>query len=262
MRVTRGTRGFSPETDRATMGSMDSRRVAERVPDADPPSLVVRGVSPTVDAGRYAVKRLVGDELRVGADIFKDGHDTLAARALVWAPGERRPTSVPLTYVFDDDRWYGTIPLDRPGEWRFTVEAWTDRFASWRTELEKKVAAAQDVGSELIEGAELVRTAEPHARAAARNVDLYADRAARPSRAPCLAAGWALDPRLVRAWLCAAAAPSECAERRASAHRCRSGRCTIGDCRARPAGDRRTLSEPPRAGAPGRPRRLACGHGT
>jgi len=62
------------------MGSMDSRRVAERVPDADPPSLVVRGVTPAVDAGRYAVKRLVGDELRVGADIFKDGHDALAAR--------------------------------------------------------------------------------------------------------------------------------------------------------------------------------------
>ena len=148
------------------MGPMDSRRVAERVPDADPPSLVVRGITPAVDAGRYAVKRLVGDELRVGADIFKDGHDTLAARALVWPPGERRPTSVPLSYVFDDDRWYGTVPLDRPGEWRFTVEAWTDRFASWRNELEKKVAAAQDVGSELIEGAELVRTAEPHARGA------------------------------------------------------------------------------------------------
>jgi starch synthase (maltosyl-transferring) len=148
------------------MGRMDSRRVAERVPDADPPTLVVRGVAPAVDAGRYAVKRLVGDELRVGADIFKDGHETLAARVLVWPPGDRRPSSVSLEYVFDDDRWYATVPLDRPGEWRFTVEGWIDRFASWRAELEKKVAAGQDVGSELIEGAELVHAAEPHARGA------------------------------------------------------------------------------------------------
>jgi starch synthase (maltosyl-transferring) len=146
------------------MGLMDSRHVVERVPDAVPPSLVVRGIAPAVDAGRYAVKRLVGDELRVGADIFKDGHDTLAGRVLVWPPAERRPTSVPLAYVFDDDRWYGSLTLDRAGEWRFTVEGWIDRFATWRSELEKKVAAGQDVASELIEGAELVRGAEPHAR--------------------------------------------------------------------------------------------------
>jgi len=143
---------------------MDSRRAAERAPDAAPPHLVVTGITPAVDAGRYAVKRLVGDELRVGADVFKDGHDVLGARILFWPPGERRPAAAPLEYVFDDDRWYGAIRLDRIGEWRFTVEGWTDRFATWRGELEKKVGAGQEVGSELIEGAELVREAEPHAR--------------------------------------------------------------------------------------------------
>jgi starch synthase (maltosyl-transferring) len=148
------------------MGLMDARRVAERVPAAAPPSLVVRGITPAVEGGRYAVKRLVGDELRVGADVFKDGHDTLAARILAWPPGERRPGTVPLAYEFDDDRWYGSFRLDRAGEWRFTVEGWIDRFATWRSELEKKVAAGQEVASELIEGAELVRTAEPHARGA------------------------------------------------------------------------------------------------
>ena len=86
------------------MGHMDARRAAERVPDAAPPSLVVRHLTPAVEGGRYAVKRLLGDELRVGADLFKDGHDTLAARALVWPPGERRPSAVSLAYVFDDDR--------------------------------------------------------------------------------------------------------------------------------------------------------------
>ena len=143
---------------------MDSRRVAEPAPDAVPPHLVIGGITPAVDGGRYAVKRLVGEELRVGADLFKDGQDVLGARVLFWPPDERRPSAVPLDYVFDDDRWYGAISLDRIGEWRFTVEGWTDRFATWRGELEKKVAAGQDVGSELMEGAELVREAEPHAR--------------------------------------------------------------------------------------------------
>ena len=69
-----------------------------------------------------------------------------------------------MTYSFEDDRWYATLSLDRVGEWRFTVEGWVDRFATWRGELEKKVGAGQDVASELLEGAEQVREAEPHAR--------------------------------------------------------------------------------------------------
>ena len=125
---------------------------------------MITGISPVVDGGRYAVKRLQGDELRIGADIFKDGHDLLAARASYLAPGERHAQSVPLSYSFEDDRWYGTLSLDRVGDWWFTVEGWVDLFATWRSELEKKSAAGQQVGSELLEGAELVRSAEPHAR--------------------------------------------------------------------------------------------------
>jgi starch synthase (maltosyl-transferring) len=54
--------------------------------------------------------------------------------------------------------------VDRIGDWWFTVEAWVDRFATWRGELLKKVEAGHDVHSELLEGAELVRGAGPHAR--------------------------------------------------------------------------------------------------
>ncbi len=171
---------------------MAPKRAVEHDPDRTVPHLVVRGVSPAVDGGRYAVKRLVGDELRIGADIFTDGHDVLAARAIYHAPGERRPASLPLTYSFDDDRWYGTLRLDRAGEWRFTVEGWVDRFATWRGELEKKVGAGLDVGSELLEGADQVREAEPHARGddhgrlahyATILGDAAADRAARVSAA-------------------------------------------------------------------------------
>ncbi|HEX2251181.1 MAG TPA: alpha-1,4-glucan--maltose-1-phosphate maltosyltransferase, partial [Gemmatimonadales bacterium] len=129
-----------------------------------PAHLVITNISPSIDDGRFAVKRLVNQVLRVGADIFKDGHDLLAARALVYGPGDRRWQPVPLVYSYDDDRWYGDLPLDRVGDWRFTVEAWVDVFATWREGLEKKDAAGQDVGSELIEGSEIVREAERHAR--------------------------------------------------------------------------------------------------
>jgi starch synthase (maltosyl-transferring) len=143
---------------------MERRRALARDLDRRLPHVVVTGITPVLDGGRYAVKRLENDELRIGADIFKDGHDLLAARVCFRAPGEPRLQTTPLTYSFEDDRWYGTLRLDRVGEWWFTVEAWVDRFATWRGELEKKVAAGLDVASELLEGAELVREAEPHAR--------------------------------------------------------------------------------------------------
>jgi starch synthase (maltosyl-transferring) len=105
---------------------MEPGRAVEREPDRALPHLVVSGIAPAVADGRYAVKRLVGDGLRVGADVFTDGHDVLAARVLYLAPGERRPQSAPLSYSFDDDRWYATLTLDRVGEWRYVVEGWID----------------------------------------------------------------------------------------------------------------------------------------
>ena len=39
--------------------------------------------------------------------------------------------------------WEGSFPVDRPGRWTFTIEAWADAFASWREELD--VPALADI---------------------------------------------------------------------------------------------------------------------
>lgn len=41
--------------------------------------IVVEGVYPELDGGRYPVKRVVGDVFEVWADILRDGHDVLRA---------------------------------------------------------------------------------------------------------------------------------------------------------------------------------------
>ncbi len=118
--------------------------------------LCIECVTPALDAGRHPVKRVVGDVVVVGADIIKDGHDLLAARVVYRGPGAGDWASAPMTYDFDADRWYGAFLVDRIGRWTFTIEAWTDRFATWRAGLRKKVEAGQDVGTDLIEGAQFV----------------------------------------------------------------------------------------------------------
>ena len=143
---------------------MERRRALTRDLDRSTPHLVITGITPVLDGGRYAVKRRVNDELRIGADIFKDGQDVLAARVCFRGPGDARVHSVPMTYSFEEDRWHASIRLDLVGEWWYTLEGWVDRFATWRSELDKKVNAGLDVDAELLEVAELVREAEPHAR--------------------------------------------------------------------------------------------------
>ena len=121
--------------------------------------LVIECVTPELDAGRYPVKRIVGDLVEIGADIYKDGHELLAGHVRYRVPNDSGWRFTSLTYVPDDDRWYATLPLDRMGRWEFTVEAWTDLFGSWRSDLGKKVTAEQEIGSELLEGAALIRDA-------------------------------------------------------------------------------------------------------
>ena len=59
------------------------------------------------------------------------------------------------------DRWTGSFHVDRCGRWEFTIEAWVDRFESWRDELRSKVEAGQtDLESELQEGGALLKMLE------------------------------------------------------------------------------------------------------
>jgi starch synthase (maltosyl-transferring) len=134
--------------------------------------LSIECVTPTLDGGRHPVKRVAGDMVVVGADVVKDGHDILAARVLFRGPAAADWATAPMTYDFDTDRWYGAFRVDRIGRWTFTVEAWTDRFATWRSGLEKRIAAGQDVSTELVEGAQLVRIASRGTRVATARASL------------------------------------------------------------------------------------------
>ncbi|HEY7196440.1 MAG TPA: alpha-1,4-glucan--maltose-1-phosphate maltosyltransferase [Gaiellaceae bacterium] len=125
-------------------------------PEKKPPRIVIQDVWPQVDCGRWPPKRTVGDRVDVWADVFRDGHDVLRAVVRYRRPGARRYGEAPMEHV-SADRWTGSFVVDEAGLWCFSVEAWTDRFASWRHELERKAEAGQaDLTGELSEGAALL----------------------------------------------------------------------------------------------------------
>jgi len=134
--------------------------------------IVIECVTPQLDGGRYPVKRVVGDAVWVGADLLKEGHDSPAARVLYQGPGDDEWTAVAMSFDFDSDRWYAAFTVDRIGHWKFTIEAWTDRFGTWRTDLKKKLDAGQEVSLELMEGAMMARSASKSARSSAVRASL------------------------------------------------------------------------------------------
>src|SRR5436853_1771924 len=128
------------------------------------PSVVIDNVQPLIDCGRSLIKRIVREDLIVEADIFKDGHDVVAA-VLKWrVVGKRAWRETPMMFV-DNDRWRGVCTLYDQAIHEYTVEAWTDTFRSWQAEFTKKFeAGVSDLRSEALEGAALLEAAAKRAR--------------------------------------------------------------------------------------------------
>ncbi len=129
------------------------------------PRIYVENVYPALDAGRHAVKRIVDENIDVWADIFRDGHEVLAAR-LRWREADRGQWNTAPMTLHGNDRWTASFQPKQPGRYVFVIEAWTDRYASWARDLKARQTADQDVAQDLEEGRLLLREAGIEARSA------------------------------------------------------------------------------------------------
>ncbi|HEY2590339.1 MAG TPA: maltotransferase domain-containing protein, partial [Steroidobacteraceae bacterium] len=137
--------------------------------------VVIEGIAPCVDNGRFAAKCIVGERLTVEADVFADGHDAVSCTLLHREEHEaqwRRVRMVPL----GNDRWQAAFEVSRLGRHLYTVSGWVDPLETWRGDLAKKHAAGQDVSVDLERGAQLIRACATRAAAVpARELKAWAD---------------------------------------------------------------------------------------
>ena len=118
---------------------------------------VIDAVRPSVDGGRFAVKRIAGDRCVVEADCFCDGHDTLRVLLLWRAEGEAGWREVEMESL-GNDLWRGEFELPAIGRYRYSVSAWVDEFLTWRTDFARRedladLRLAARTGAALIEQA-------------------------------------------------------------------------------------------------------------
>ncbi len=123
-------------------------------------AITIEDVQPQLDGGRWPIKRVEGDAVEVSADILKEGHDLLQARVFFQPIGQPSSTEqeAPMRPV-ENDRWVGQFSVDQNTRYVYGVLAFTDVFGSWRADFQKRLAAAQDVASELLEGLRLLEDA-------------------------------------------------------------------------------------------------------
>jgi starch synthase (maltosyl-transferring) len=122
--------------------------------------LGIDDITPVVSGGRYASKAVVGEHIPVGATVWREGHDAVAATVTWKGPKDKvaRQTRM-VEHGIGLDRFAATIVPDAEGAWTFRIDAWSDPWATWRSAVEKKLAAGQgsaELANDLELGARLV----------------------------------------------------------------------------------------------------------
>ncbi len=98
----------------------------------------------------------------VEADIFTDGHDSVAGEILYRPAQEEVWRSSPMKLV-GNDHWRGDFLASKLGKYHYTVEGWIDRFGTWRNAMIKRIESGQDVRIDCLIGANLVEEAASRA---------------------------------------------------------------------------------------------------
>ncbi|MFD4723594.1 alpha-1,4-glucan--maltose-1-phosphate maltosyltransferase [Streptomyces seoulensis] len=148
----RPARKAPPPDPPRTAGPEGDRPVTGRIPVLD--------VRPVVQGGRRPAKAVAGEVFEVSATVFREGHDAVAADVVLRDPEGRPGPFTPMRELAPGtDRYGATVSADRPGDWTYSVEAWSDPVATWRHTAEIKIPAGIDTEAVLEEGALLYERA-------------------------------------------------------------------------------------------------------
>jgi starch synthase (maltosyl-transferring) len=127
--------------------------------------VIIEGVEPEIDGGRFPIKRSVGEKVRVEADFVADSHDIITSILLYRKESETVWKAVFMKSLVND-RWQGSFQVNTVGRYCYTLQGWVDRFKTWQRDIGKKAAAGHDVSTDLLIGSKLISGAAARAKGA------------------------------------------------------------------------------------------------
>jgi starch synthase (maltosyl-transferring) len=137
--------------------------------------VVIERVTPEVDGGRYPIKRTIGEDVVVEADVFTDGHDLLGVALLYRRDCDPEWIETPMAFL-TNDRWRASFRVAELRRYLYAVTGWVDHFQTWRRDFNKKVDSGQNVLVEMLQGAKLIDEASRRApKAEGKSLKEWAD---------------------------------------------------------------------------------------
>jgi starch synthase (maltosyl-transferring) len=118
--------------------------------------VIIENVLPQLDHGAFFIKRIVGQQVSVTADIISDGHDVMQAVVQYKHESDKKNTEVRMQ-SHPNDLFEATFQVEKQGYYSYFVEAWVDYALNWQYGIGKKITDNQYVKSELLEGVEYIK---------------------------------------------------------------------------------------------------------
>ncbi|WP_084618101.1 alpha-1,4-glucan--maltose-1-phosphate maltosyltransferase [Jonesia quinghaiensis] len=112
-------------------------------------------VSPVIAEGRWPAKAVVGEMIPVEATVFREGHDAVAATAVLTSPRGKKITARMVDIAPGLDRFQGFLAPTETGRWKLRVEGWSDPYGTWEHDAGVKIAAGIDAELMCLEGVAL-----------------------------------------------------------------------------------------------------------
>ena len=117
--------------------------------------IIIENVLPQLDNGAFAIKRIVGQSVKVTADVFADGHDVLECCINFKHESDKKWKEARMS-ASENDGYSATFQVEKQGIYTYCVEGWVDYALNWQHGTERKIHDNQYVKSELLEGVEYI----------------------------------------------------------------------------------------------------------
>lgn len=87
-------------------------------------NFVIENIRPSIEGGRFMIKREPGDSVTIQADIFRQGHEKYDAAILYKHSSQKKWKQVPMKFI-ENDLWEGHFIVQNIGFYEYKLIAWT-----------------------------------------------------------------------------------------------------------------------------------------
>lgn len=117
----------------------------------DQSRIIIENISPKVENGLHPIRRVVGEEVIITADVFADRDDVIQCSVLFQHENDKKWSEVRMHHI-GNDTWQGRIIVKEQGHYLYRIQAWEDHPLNWQKNLNQNIDHGQNVKSQLLKG--------------------------------------------------------------------------------------------------------------